>query len=68
MRRKYEADGRTDGESRRRSRKNQIRQNEAQVRYQQAQSHIVHGENSEVHCLKENVSLPYSDVSSLSLM
>lgn len=63
MRRKYETDGRGEGETRRRSRKNQVRQNEAQTRYQLSQNQVIHTENSEVQCLKENVPIPYSDVS-----
>lgn len=61
MRRKYEADGRGDGETRRRSRKNQMRQNDAQTRYQ-PQNQVAHTESSEIQCLKENVPIPYSDV------
>lgn len=63
MRRKYEADGRGDGETRRRSRKNQSRHSDSHIRYQQTQ--VIHTENSEVQCLKENVPIPYSDVSFL---
>lgn len=63
MRRKYEADGRGDGETRRRNRKNQTRQNDTQLRYQQPQNQVIHTENSEVQCLKENIPIPYSDVS-----
>lgn len=62
MRRKYEADGRSEGETRKR-RKNQSRQSDPQVRYQQTQNQVILTESSEVQCLKENVPIPYSDVS-----
>lgn len=65
MRRKYEADGRPEGESRRnRSKKAPTRQSDTQVRYQQSQSQLAHLDISDTHCLKqENIPLPYSDVS-----
>lgn len=65
MRRRYEADGRPEGEPRRnRSRKAPARQSDTQVRYQHAQSQLAHLDTSDTHCLKqENVPLPYSDVS-----
>lgn len=68
MRRKYESDSRSEGESRRsRSRKTHSRQNE-QSRYHQAQNQFLHLESPDTHCLKqENIPPPYSDVSKIHI-